>query len=315
MQYRTLGRTNIKVSLISLGSGGHSRIGQSTGQSDERSMEVVKTAINLDMNLIDSSEMYGTESLVGQAVKASGKPRSQLIFSSKAGLYKDDRLKTAAELEKSLDGSLKRLQTDFMDIYHLHAVRPNDYAYAVSELIPAMQRFKQSGKIRYIGITEGFSSDPSHLMLQKAVQDDYWDVMMVGFNLLNQSARKHVLAKTQEKNIGVLDMFAVRKALISSENLHSRLQQLSEQGQLDISQFDLNNPLADILQASGCDSLTELAYRFCASEPGIHSILSGTGNPQHLIANSQAILKGTLPESIRQKLISLFQSVDSISGD
>ena len=315
MQYRVLGRTNLKASLISFGSGGHSRMGQSTGKSEAQSRDVVRKALDLNINLIDSSEMYGTEELVGQAVQAAGISRSELIFSSKAGLYQDKRLKTAAELEQSLIGSLKRLKTDYLDIYHLHAVRPDDYAYAVSELVPAMEKFRQSGKIRFIGITEGFSSDPSHQMLRKAVQDDFWDVMMVGFNLLNQSARDRVLVPAQAKNVGILDMFAVRKALISSQNLASRLKKLGERGQVDLDRFNLEAPLSDLLCESDCGSLTELAYRFCAGEPGIHSVLCGTGNPDHLAMNAKDILHGALPEKVRQQLMSLFQAVDSISGD
>ena len=315
MQYRVLGRTNLKASLISFGSGGHSRMGQSTGKSEAQSRDVVRKALDLNINLIDSSEMYGTEELVGQAVQAAGISRSELIFSSKAGLYQDKRLKTAAELEQSLIGSLKRLKTDYLDIYHLHAVKPDDYDYAVSELVPAMRTFKQSGKIRFIGITEGFSSDPSHQMLRKAVQDDFWDVMMVGFNLLNQSARDLVLERAQEKNIGILDMFAVRKALISSQNLSSRLQNLYEQNKIEHKPLHLETRLSDLLREADCGSLTELSYRFCASEPGIHSVLCGTGNPDHLAMNAKDILHGPLPEKVRQQLMSLFKEVDSISGD
>ena len=70
-------------------------------------------------------------------------------------------------------------------------------------------------KLRFIGITEGFNSDSGHDMLQRALQDDVWDVMMVGFNILNQSARERVFPTAMEKNVGILIMFAVRRALSS----------------------------------------------------------------------------------------------------
>lgn len=70
-----------------------------------------------------------------------------------------------------------------------------------------------------------------------------------------------------------------------------------------------------MLERGGYDSLTELAYRFCISEPGIHSILSGTGNPQHLEQNLRDIGKGPMPAGDRETLMSLFEWVDSVSGN
>ncbi|MDW7656751.1 MAG: aldo/keto reductase [Bacillota bacterium] len=312
MIYRTLGKTGLEVSLISLGSGGHSRIGLSTGRTTAESVAVVRYALEQGINLIDSSEIYGTEELVGRAL--SGWSRYKIILSTKGSVTRDDKLKTARQLEEGLESSLRRLQTDYIDIYHLHAVRHTDYDYVFHELVPAMQKMKRQGKIHSIGITEAFASDTTHKTLQLAVKDDCWDVMMVGFNLLNQSARTRVIEPAMEKNIGILDMFAVRKALINAQNLAAQLSWLIDKGLIDPDSFDIKHPLADVLASSGCHSLTELAYRFCCSEPGIHSILSGTGNIDHLKVNIRDIARGPLPEAARDKLIALFARVDCISG-
>ena len=89
----------------------------------------------------------------------------------------------------SLEASLKRLETDYVDIYSLHGVAADEYDYLTSEIFPSLQQLKTEGKIRFIGITEAFHSDPGHEMLQRALKDDIWDVIMVGINILNQSAR------------------------------------------------------------------------------------------------------------------------------
>ena len=312
MVYQVLGKTGLEVSLASLGSGGHSRIGLATGRSAAESIAVVRHALEQGVNLIDSSEIYGTEELVGKAI--AGWPRHNVILSTKAAMMRDNRLKTARQLEESLDDSLRRLQTDYVDIYHLHAVQSSDYGYALHELVPVLQKLKRQGKIRFIGITEAFASDPTHETLQLAVRDDCWDVMMVGFNLLNQSARTRVIEPARQKNIGILDMFAVRKALISPENLAAQLSYLFDKELLDPDAIDLKDPLADVMTSSGCRSLTELAYRFCIGEPGIHSVLSGTGNLAHLKDNLRDIARGPVPEVARNKLVSLFARVDCVSG-
>ncbi len=104
---------------------------------------------------------------------------------------------------------------------HFHAVLPQEYDYVVAKLLPVMEKFRAAGKVRYIGLTEIFDRDRDHAMLRRALADDCWDVMMVGFNMVNQSARDVVFPAAQEKNIGILGMFAVRRALTSAESLRS----------------------------------------------------------------------------------------------
>jgi len=313
MEYNTLGRTGLRVSVMSLGTGGHSRIGQSTGRTEEESIRVVREAVDLGINLIDSSEMYGTEAIVGKAI--SGMQRDKLVLTTKGGLYKDKVLKKADDLMVSLDASLKRLQTDYVDVYMLHAVTFNDYDYAVKELVPAMLRMKEAGKIRYLGITEGFASDPDHKALTRAVEDDIWDVMMVGFNILNQSARDIILKKAIEKNIGIMDMFAVRRVLIGGQPLRELVSELVEKNLIDRNKIDPENPLGFVVDEYGCKDLTEAAYRFCRYEPGISTVLSGTGNIEHLRQNVVSILKGPLPDSCVARLKDIFKGVDSVSGN
>jgi aryl-alcohol dehydrogenase-like predicted oxidoreductase len=85
--------------------------------------------------------------------------------------------------------------------------------------MPVLERARQAGKIRCVGVTEAFESDTRHAMLQRALQDDCWQVMMVGYNLVNPSARRRVLAETKRKGIATLGMFAVRRGLIDEERL------------------------------------------------------------------------------------------------
>jgi aryl-alcohol dehydrogenase-like predicted oxidoreductase len=178
-----------------------------------------------------------------------------------------------------------------------------------------LQRLRDQGKIRYIAISERFGPDPQHAMLQRALQDDVWDVMMIGFNLLNQSARERVFPVTIEKDIGVLIMFAVRRALSQPERLAEVIDELIERGQLDPAEIDRADPLGFLVHEEGAVSVPDAAYRFCRDEPGTHVILSGTGNPVHLEANLASFYRPPLPDADRRRVERIFRNVDSVSGN
>ena len=190
MDYVILGRTGLSVSVMGLGCGGQSRLGLATGKTEAEAVALVRKAVDLGINFIDTAEAYGTEGVVGQGIE--GTPRESIILSTKVSPRQEGKLATAAQIKARVDGCLRRLQTDCVDILHLHGVAAEDYAYIREELVPALLELREEGKIRFVGITEAFIPDPQHRMLAQALKDDCWDVMMVGFNLLNQSARERV---------------------------------------------------------------------------------------------------------------------------
>jgi L-galactose dehydrogenase len=151
-------------------------------------------------------------------------------------------------------------------------------------------------------------------MLQRAVQDDYWDVMMVGFNLLNHSARTRVFPHTIAKNVGVLIMFAVRRALSNPERLRETMAELTGAGLVDPAGFDQSDPLGFLLDEGGASTVTEAAYRYCRYEPGAHVVLSGTGNVHHLEENVRSLLAPPLPAAVTTRLNKLFANVDTTSA-
>jgi aryl-alcohol dehydrogenase-like predicted oxidoreductase len=310
MEYITLGTTKLQVSVLGLGGGGHSRLGLKTGATEKESAALVRRALELGVNFVDTAEAYGTEAIIGAAL--SDVPRQDVILSTKKSVSTEGRLITAAELARGLDDSLSRLRTEYVDIYHLHGVRPEQYDAAVTDLVPAMVRLREAGKIRFLGITEAFGSDTGHQMLARAVREHPWDVVMVGFNLLNQSARDRVLVETSRRGIGVLCMFAVRDALSRPDKLRETIDELVRQGLIAPDALDLQQPLAFVEQVS--EGLPDAAYRFCRAEPGIHVVLSGTGKLAHLEQNVASILRPPLPDNVRARLIELFEGVDTVSG-
>jgi L-galactose dehydrogenase len=312
MEYTILGRTGLNVSVVGLGCGGPSRLGlRQSSQSESHAIALIREAMALGINLIDTAQSYGTEPVVGKAIR--GISREKIIISTKKTLPPADHPNPASEVRKGLEESLRSLQTEFVDIYHLHGVEPEDYVFARERLAPALFKLREQGKIRFIGITEGFVPDPSHRMLQQALREDLWDVVMVGFNLLNPSARKTVFPLTGKKRLGVLNMFAVRRALSEPARLKAICDDLAKtQGTTEANTEAL---LEFIFREAQATTLPELAYRFCRHEPGIDVVLTGTGNSKHLRANVESILKPPLPDAVLLRFERLFGAVDWLTGN
>jgi aryl-alcohol dehydrogenase-like predicted oxidoreductase len=310
MDHVSLGRTGLQVSVLGLGGGGHSRLGQRTGATEAESIALVRRALSLGVTFFDTAESYGTEALIGAALHEVD--RTTVVLSTKKAAVEQGRPISAAELRRGLEESLRRLRTDYVDVFHLHGVRADQYDHAVAELVPEMQRLRTEGKIRFLGITEAFGADPGHVMMARAARDPVWDVVMVGFNILNQSARERVFAETSRRGIGVLCMFAVRAALSQPDKLRQTVAELAGQGALDPEGIDVADQLGFL--GAVAESLPDAAYRFCRAEPAIDVVLSGTGNLRHLEHNVASILRPPLPAEIRQRLIDLFARVDTVSG-
>ena len=136
MKYTTLGRTGLKVSVAGLGCGGNSRIGQGAGLTASQSVALVHEALDLGVTFFDTAEAYGTEAILGDALRATD--RSRVVVSTKSRILRGTERLTAAEVVANLDTSLKRLKTDFVDVFLLHGVAPGHYDYAREFLAPAL---------------------------------------------------------------------------------------------------------------------------------------------------------------------------------
>jgi L-galactose dehydrogenase len=312
METTTLGRTGLTVSVAGLGGGGKSRLGQSQGASVEHSVGIVQAALDLGVTFIDTAPAYRTEKIVGRAIAGR---RDRVVLSTKSPYLKDTVDLTAAELTQGLEDSLTALGTDTIDIYHLHGVAPDSYAYCREALIPTLVRAKEQGKVRHLAISERFGQDTSHRMLDAALDDDVWEVVMIGFSMINPSARTSILPRIRAKNLGVLDMFAVRRVLSQPDALSEFMRKVVREGLVPEDAFDPDAPLDFLMSEGGAQSVVDAAYRFCRHEPGIHVVLFGTGNRAHLEANIASINRGPLADPALQRLDRLFGKIDSFSGN
>jgi aryl-alcohol dehydrogenase-like predicted oxidoreductase len=313
MEYVSLGKTGLKVSVAGLGCGGFSRLGLGTGKSEAEAIALVREAIELGINFFDTAAAYGTEEVLGKAIK--GTARETVVIATKAWLPRRDGRAAAARAVAGLDNSLRRLNADYVDIFQLHGVLPDAYDQALEVIAPALVKEREKGKLRFLGITEAASEDPEHAMLERAVEDGVWDTVMVAFHMMHQNARTKVFPRTIANRVGTLLMFAVRNIFSKPERLAAALRELTARGQLPRWLVDAPNPLGFLIHEEGAASLTEAAYRFVRHEPGVDVVLFGTGEPEHLRANIAALLKPPLPLADRQTLAKLFGHLSGVGLD
>ena len=147
--------------------------------------------------------------------------RDEVVLSTKALPVHKDRPLKPKRLRRSVEKSLKRLRTDHVDLFFVHGMKVRDLHHTREVLVPELLALKDDGLIRHLAASEAFASDNGHDSLGQSLDagDDWYDVLMVGHNPFNPSARDRVFPATEERNIGVLVMFAVRKSLASAEGV------------------------------------------------------------------------------------------------
>jgi aryl-alcohol dehydrogenase-like predicted oxidoreductase len=310
MDYTPLGKTGLTVSVAGLGCGGNSRLGLGRGASVDECVAVVRTAVDLGVNFIDTAEAYGTEEIVGTAIRSYD--RDKLVISTKALLRSGG---TAEDVTQRVEAALRRLGLDYVDIFHFHAVNPAAYEHHRDVLAPALMKLKDQGKVRHVGITETGPNDPEQKMLARAIQDDPWEVIMLAYSLMNQGARQKIFPTTQRRGIGTLLMFVVRNIFSNAPYRHEVIAKLVQDGQLDASVLSDGDPLGFVTANGAAESITDAAYRYARHEQGTDVILFGTGNKAHVKDNVASILRPALPAPVTERLHTLFGHLTGVGLD
>ncbi|MNB74522.1 General stress protein 69 [compost metagenome] len=286
MEKRKYGNTDMEVSVLGFG-------GSEIGSSDQKTVDrLLGSAVDAGLNLIDTAECYGdSEELIG---KALGSRRSDYYLFTKcghsAGLeYPDWDL---AMLEKSIDRSLKRLQTDYVDMIHLHSCR--EEVLRDGAVIEVLQRAKEAGKTRYIG----YSGDRKDALY--AVQTGVFDSLQISVNIADQEAIDLTLGEAVKRNMGVTAKRPIANAAWMFESVDEsdysfiywkRLRELTYRF------------LADPQNAVGT------ALRFTLSTPGVHTAIVGTTKPERWQQNAALLSGGALPAEQYEEIRSLWRSV------
>lgn len=206
----TLGKTKLQVLPLGLGAnavGGHNLF---PGLNDETGRNIVRSALDHGINFIDSAFIYGpgrSEELIGEVLKERGGRDNVVIATKGAHVITGDKItldNSPAFLRQSVEDSLKRLQTDYIDLYYIHFPDENT---PKDEAVGELKKLKDEGKIRAIGVSN-FSID----QLKEANKDGHVDVLQSHYNLLHRDAEQDLLPYTQEHGISFVPYFPLASA-------------------------------------------------------------------------------------------------------
>src|SRR5262245_18009053 len=146
MEYVILGHTGLGVSVAGLGWCGNSRLGLGRGKTEAEAIALVQQALDLGVNLLDTAASYGTEAVIGKAIKTV--PRDNVVIATKALIHCGSEPIPPARVVESLERSLRQLDTDYVDVFQLHIVPPAMYDHALHTIAPVLLREKEKGKFR-----------------------------------------------------------------------------------------------------------------------------------------------------------------------
>ena len=313
MDYVKLGNTNLNVSVAGLGCGGNSKLGLWRGKDKAHAVGQVRRALELGVNFIDTAHSYGTEEAVGEGIK--GVPRDEVVIGTKYHPAWDGKIHSNETIIAGLNESLQRLGLEYVDIFHLHGVHPKYYSYVMENVVPVLMKEQYKGKFRYLGITELATVDPSHEVLMRAADEGCFDVFMVAFHLMHQTAKQALFPRTQDQGIGTLIMFAVRTLFSEPGRLKRDVEDLAASGLLPETLTGTSNPLDFLLHPDGADSVIDACYRYARYTDGADVVLFGTSSREHLESNLASITKPALPEADVAKIEDLFQHLEGVGLD
>ena len=297
MLYRTLGKSGIPVSIASYGGGGPSQFGKAAGLTASQRRDLIVRALDLGINMFDTAANYGdSEEQLGQAL--TGVPRASFLIATKwTWKTPDGNLPHTDSVISSLERSLRRFNTDVIDIMQIHGIRPENYFELTERYVPALQNLKEQGKVRLIGFSEMMTDDSKHTVPQTALEEhpEVWDTIMLKYGILNQYAAKEILPLAQKHGVAILNMAPVRFTLTRQHEYEQLLQNWREEGDIDVDHPKLRNGL-DWLITEDAPSIIAAGYKFAADHPGISTVITGTSNIKHLEENVAAFENPTLPD-------------------
>lgn len=306
MDYVTLGRTGLRVSVAGLGGGGGSRLGLHHSGGERHAAALVREAYDLGVNFFDSAVYYGTETAIARGL--SGIDRDSYVLCTKSHAYSG----SADRMLRHLADSLRNFRTDHIDIYLLHGLNADEYGHATQVLAPVLQREKEKGTIGWIGFSEYAEGDARHDAIRRGLGDGIWDVFMLAFSMMNQNARQLVFPKTQLQNNGTLIMYAVRNLFSRPNRAANTIRDLVRQGALPPELAELDEPLRFLIHEGGAQNIVDAAYRYARDEPGVHVVMFGTADAGHLRANIECLSCPPLPAADRARLTELFGSLEGV---
>jgi aryl-alcohol dehydrogenase-like predicted oxidoreductase len=308
MEYHTLGRTGLRVSDI--GFGAMTIGGEIFGATDDgESLCALNRALDLGMNFIDTADAYGrghSEELIAKLLKTR---RQEVVLATKGGnqftVRQGLRNFDPDYITSALEHSLKRLQTDTIDLYQLH--NPSQEVMRRGEIFERLDRLKHEGKIRFYGVSIEKTADGI-----VAVETGKPDTLQVVYNILHQDPEEQLFPLAQRENIGIIARVPLERGALSG-----RFQSAAgfadtdwRKGVFPDDQLAPVNAAVAKLQflvKGDVPNLAHAALRFILSHPAVSAIIPGIRTVRQVEDNVAASGKRLPPEDVT-RLRQLYQS-------
>lgn len=278
MRTRQLGSTGLDVSILGFGA---SSLGSVFREIDEdEGIRAVHAALDGGMNLIDVSPFYGltrAETVLGKALRQID--RDRYILATKCGRYGHDLPDfdfSADRITRSIDESLERLGVDHIDIFQAHDIEFGDLEQVIGETIPAMQRLKEAGKCRFIGIT-GLPLRVFTHVLGHVGPGTLDTILSYCHYELNDTSLLSILPALEALGVGVINASPIGMGLLTQRGTpdwHPAPQALKERCRQAVRHCEQRGT-----------NIIKLAMQFAVAEPRIATTLVGSGNPKNIQAN------------------------------
>jgi aryl-alcohol dehydrogenase-like predicted oxidoreductase len=292
MQFRNLGRSGLRVSLVGLGCNNFG------GRIDlEATRKVVDAAIEHGITLFDTADIYGekggSETALGQVL---GARRKDIVLASKFGMkmFHGGEGGSRRYIMTAVEESLQRLKTDWIDLYQFHKPDP---LTPIDETLRVLEDLVTQGKVRYVGCSN---------MVAWQVADAQWtarDLGLTGFasaqdeySLLKRGAEKDLIPALRHYGMGLLPYFPLANGALTGKYKRgaampegARLTKLPERaGQIFSEENWLKIEGLTAFAEQRGHSLVELAFSWLAAQPVVSSVIAGATKPEQIAANVKA---------------------------
>ncbi len=291
MEQRQYGKTGMNVSILGFGG---AEIGFE-GATVEQAGRLLGSALDAGLNVIDTAECYAaSEELIGKTV--SHRRDDYYLFTKCGHASGFDRPDwDPIMLEASIERSLKRLNTDYVDVVHLHTC--SEQLLRQGDVIDVLVRAKEKGKVRYIG----FSGD--HLAALYAVQCGAFDSLETSVNIADQEAITLTIPEAQKRGMGVIAKRPIANVAWKTGSKPESSYQHAYWDRLQTLAYDWLK--GDLQQSVGT------ALRFTLTVPGVHTAIVGTANPDRWVENARLLEQGLLPQDRYDAIRAVWQAKSS----
>lgn len=290
MEYRQVGKSGLRVSKLCIGT-----MNGFTFENYEEAKKIIEVGIDNGINFIDTADCYGeSEEIIGKILKETGK-RNRVVLATKFGWYMgegpNDYGSSIKHIIESCENSLKRLQTDYIDLYIVHVVDPNT---PMEETLYALDKLVRDGKVRYIGT----SKHPTYLILEGIfISEKYGWARFVSeqppYNILDRSIENELIPMAIKYGIGITPFSPLGRGLLSGKYTKYEVKEgrmsyrIRQRDETIIKTLDIIEKLNEIAKEKGL-SLAEFSLAFLMAQKGITSVILGCRTLEYLMSGLKA---------------------------